>query len=163
MSSLLYYSISSDLTENEIIEIDKQVDKNREGVYLFLTQVPSNSKRKLKRLCLVVVFMFMICQPVVPCGAAVVMPLAPAINRLSLIEQDSILRNKNSYHQIAPIIESKMDKIVLTDKQIEDLNLIRYKLENGLITVDKAILELRGGGLYDWATLAFIIYMLSLH
>ncbi len=55
-----------------------------------------------------------------------------------------------------------MNKMVLTDQQSEDLNLLCYKLENGSITLDKAVLELRGGGFYDWATLAFIIYMLSL-
>jgi hypothetical protein len=52
MTALLYYSISSDLTEDEIIELDKQVASNREKVYLFLTELPSNSKRKAKRLCL---------------------------------------------------------------------------------------------------------------
>jgi len=48
------------------------------------------------------------------------------------------------------------------NRQIEDLNLICYKLQKGSITIDKAILELRAGGFYDWATLAFIIYMFSL-
>ena len=33
MSSLLYCSISSDLTKDEIIEIDKQIPKNRETVF----------------------------------------------------------------------------------------------------------------------------------
>jgi len=41
MTAFSYYSISSDLTENEIIEINKQVSKNRESVYLFLTELPS--------------------------------------------------------------------------------------------------------------------------
>jgi hypothetical protein len=50
MSALFYYSISWNLTEDEIIEINKQVDNNREAVYLFLTQLPSNSTRKAKRL-----------------------------------------------------------------------------------------------------------------
>jgi hypothetical protein len=50
------------------------------------------------------------------------------VNRLSPIEQNRILTNKNSYPQMAPIIESKIDKMVLTDQQIEDLNLICYKL-----------------------------------
>jgi len=31
-----------------------------------------------------------------------------------------------------------------------------------LITIDKGILKLRAGGFYDWATLAFIIYIFSL-
>jgi hypothetical protein len=41
MSSLLYYSISLNLSKDEIIEIDKRVDKNRETVYLFLAQFNS--------------------------------------------------------------------------------------------------------------------------
>ena len=53
-----------------------------------------------------------------------------------------ILSNKNSYPQIASIIESKMDKMVLTDQQIEDFNLICYKLETGSITLDTAVLKL---------------------
>ena len=44
MSLLLYYSISSNLTKDEIIAIDKQVAKNRKGVYLFVRKLPSNSK-----------------------------------------------------------------------------------------------------------------------
>ncbi len=36
MSSLLYYSISSDLTKDEIIEIDRQIAKNRETVFFFV-------------------------------------------------------------------------------------------------------------------------------
>ncbi len=150
------------MTEDEIIEINKQVDNNREAVYLFLTQLPSNSTRKAKRLFLYVMFTFQLGQPLVPCATAVMMPLPPAIHRLSPIEQDRILSNKNSYPQIAIILELKVDKMVLTDEQIEDLNLIRYKLENGLIIIDKAILKLRAGGFYNWATLAFIIYMFSL-
>ena len=47
-------------------------------------------------------------------------------------------------------------------KQIEDLNLICYKLQKGSISIDKAILKLRADGFYDWARLAFIIYMFSL-
>ena len=50
MSSLLYYSISSDLTENEIIEVDRRVAKDREAVHLFLTEFPSNSKRKVRKI-----------------------------------------------------------------------------------------------------------------
>jgi hypothetical protein len=72
------------------------------------------------------------------------MPLPPTIHRLSPMEQDKILSNKNSYPQIALIIQSEMDKMVLTDQQSEDLNLLCYKLENGSITLDKAVLELRG-------------------
>ena len=125
MSALLYYSISPNLTKDEIIAIDKQVAKNRKGVYLFVRKLPSNSKRKAKRLFVYGMFVFQLGQPLVPCAAAVVMPLPPiAIHRLSPIEQDRILSNKNSYPQIASISKSKMDQMGFTDQQIEDFNLI---------------------------------------
>ncbi len=41
MTALLYNSISSGLTEDEIIEIEKRVAKNREVVYLFVRKLPS--------------------------------------------------------------------------------------------------------------------------
>jgi hypothetical protein len=49
-------------------------------------------------------FIFQLGQPLVPCADAVVMSLPPAIHRLSPMEQDKILSNKNSYPQIALII-----------------------------------------------------------
>jgi hypothetical protein len=52
MTSLLYYSYSKGLNENELVEINKRVVRNREAVYLFLTQLPLTSTRKAKRLCL---------------------------------------------------------------------------------------------------------------
>lgn len=161
MGVLLYYSISADLSENEIIEIDRQAYKRRKSAYLFVRKFPSNSKRKVKRLCLFIVFMFNISQPLAPCTAAVILP--PAIHSISTIKK-SRTRTYRNYRQIVPIInpiiKSKMDKIVLTDQKIEDLNC--YKLEKSSITLDKTILELRGGGFYDWLTLAFIIFMHSL-
>jgi hypothetical protein len=158
MTLLLYYSCSRELSKNELVEIDRQVFKNRESVYLFLTKLPSNSKCKVKKLFLYTIFLYNLGQPLVPCATAVMIPLPPPadIHRL-FIEETS-----TKCPVIATVIESKVDKIVLTDEQIEDLNLICYKLQNGLITIDKTILTLRAGGFYAWATLAFIIYMFSL-
>ena len=111
--------------------------------------------------CLYVKFVFATSQPLSPC-VAVVLPLPPpAIHRLSPMEESRIRTNKN-FPQIAWIIESKMDKMVLTDQQLEDFNLICYKLQTGSITLDTAVLKLRAGGFYDWAALAFIIYMFNL-
>ena len=39
MSSLVYYSISSDLTKDEILEIDKQVSENLEKVNLLVRKL----------------------------------------------------------------------------------------------------------------------------
>ena len=102
---------------------------------VFVKNVTLNAKRKAKRLFVHGMFMFQLSQPLVPCAAAVMMPLPPAIDRLSPIEQNRILSNKNSYPQIASIPESKVDKMVLTNEQIKDLNLICSKLKNGSITL----------------------------
>jgi hypothetical protein len=156
MSSLLYYSISSDLTEDEIIEIDKQVKE----VYLFLTELPSNSKGKAKRLFVYVIFLFQLGQPLIPCAAGVMIPLPPAINRLSPIKE-SITRIQKNYTQTATIPESKVDKIRLTNEQIKQFNNLALQLNSGSITMEEAVLELRGGdGLTDVvAVLAFIIFV----
>ena len=157
MTALLYYSISSDLTEDEIIEIDSQVANNRE----FVRNLPSNSKRKAKRVLLYATFIFQFGQPLVTYAAAVMVPLPTQISIEHLVSAE-VLRSNNQCPGIAPIIKAKMDKMILTDQQVEDLNIICYKLQKGSITLDKAVLKLRAGGFYDWAALAFIIYMFSL-
>jgi hypothetical protein len=101
-------------------------------------------------------------QPLVPCAAAVVMPLPPvAIHRLSPMEQDRILSNKNGYPQIATIPESKVDKIRLTNDQIKQFNNLALQLNSGSITMEEAVLQLRGGdGLTDVvAVIAFVIFI----
>ena len=162
MSALLYYSISSDLTKDEMIEIDKQVAKNREAAYLFVRELPSNSKRKAKIVFVYGMFLFQLGQPLVPCAAAVIMPLPPtAIHRLYSNEGNEISTNKN-YPQLASIPPTKVDKIRLTNEQIKQFNNLVLQLNSGSITMEETILELRAGGFYDWATLVFIIYMFSL-
>ena len=116
--------VDQDLSKNEITEIDKRIAKNREAVYLFLTQLPSNSKVKAKRLFVYAIFISQLGQPFAPYAYAVMVSLPPGIERLSPIEQDRILGNKNSYHQIATIPESKVDKIRLTNEQIKQLGIV---------------------------------------
>jgi hypothetical protein len=59
MTALLYYSILLNLTEDEIIEIDNQVANNRE----FVRNLPSNLKRKAKRVLLYTMSIFQLGQP----------------------------------------------------------------------------------------------------
>lgn len=88
-------------------------------------------------------FVFVISQPLSPC-VAVVLPLTTiVIHKLSTMEESIIKTNKN-YPQTAPVIESKMDKMILTDQQIEDLNIICYKLQRGWINSDKVVITLSG-------------------
>ena len=138
MAALLYYSISSKLTDDEIKEIDKQISKNRET----LKSLPSNSKLKVQKVLANGMLVFQLSQPLL---YTVVVPLPPSVERLSTIEQDKILTDKNSSSQIAPFIEPKIHKTILRDKRIEDLNIIINKLKNGSITLDERILKLRAG------------------
>lgn len=107
-------------------------------------------------------FIFQLGQPLVPCAAAVVMPLPPVvIHRLSPIEESRILSNKNYYPQIATSAESKVDKIRLTNEQIKEFNNLALQLNSGSITMEEAVLLLRGGdGLTDVVgILAFVIFI----
>ena len=134
--SILYFHTRKLFLKDEIIEIDNRGGKNREAV----RKLPSNSKRKAKRFIPYIVFIFMISRPLVPCAAAVVMLLLPiAIHRLSPIEQDRILSNKNSYPQIAHILEEKVDKIRLTNEQIKQFNNLAIELNSGSITMEEAV------------------------
>ena len=106
MTALLYYSISSDLTEDEIIEIDSQVANNRE----FVRNLPS--KRKAKRVLLYATFIFQLGQPLIPYAAAVMVPLPTQISIEHLVSTE-VLRSNNQCPGIAPIIKAKMDKMIL--------------------------------------------------
>lgn len=154
MSLLLYYSYSRGLNEDNLVEIDKRVGRNREAVYLFFLELPFNSKRKAKKICFYVVFMFMISQP--PC-AAVMLPLPQAIHNLS----PSRIRTNKNYPQIAAIPASKVDKIRLTNEQIKQFDSLALQLSSSSITMEEAILQLRGGDVLTdiVAFIAFVIFM----
>ena len=89
------------------------------------------------------------------------LPLPTTIERLSLFEQNKILKNKNCYPQIATISASKVDKIRLTNDKIKGFNNLALQLKNGSIKMVEAILQIRGGdGLIDVvAVIAFVIFM----
>jgi hypothetical protein len=105
--------------------------------------------------------MFAISQTFVRCAAAVMMPLPTAIHRLSPIEQDKILSNKNYYPQIADILEEKVDKIRLTEEQIKEFNNLAIQLNSGSITMEKVIVQLRGGDVLSdvVAVITFVIFV----
>lgn len=127
----------------------------------FVRNLPSYSKRKAKRVFLYTTFIFQLGQPLVPYAAAVAMRLPPAIHRLSPIEQDRILSNKNGYPQVAISPKLKVDKIRLTNEQIKQFNNLALQLNSGSITMEEAVLGLRGGdALTDVvAVIAFVIFM----
>jgi hypothetical protein len=163
MSLFLYYSISSNFTEDEITEIDKQVAKNREAVFLFTRKLPSNLKVKAKKLMLYGTFVLSTVQPLAPYAYSVMLPVPPmASSRLSPIEQHKILNNKNDYIQIAHIPLSKIDKIKLTNDQIQQVNTLVLQLDTGSMEIEELILQLRGGdGVIDIVALIAVIIFLN--
>ena len=72
LNELSDYSISSDFTEDEILEIDERVAKNQELAYLLVRKLSSNSRAKGKRIFVDEIFLFQLGQPLVLCAAAVV-------------------------------------------------------------------------------------------
>lgn len=109
MSWLFYYEISSNLSEDQKIEIARRVAKDQKAVYLFFKILPSESNRQVRKLGLYVAFIFTIGQPLVPCAAAVMLPLP--INRGFAIEEQSILRNQNVYPQIVSMPQQEYSGI----------------------------------------------------
>lgn len=107
-------------------------------------------------------FGLLLSQPFVPYAHGVIVPVpSTAIHRFLPIEQNEILGNKNYDPQIAHILEEKVDKIRLTNEQIEQFNNLALQLNNGSITMEEAILQIRGGdGLTDVVgVIAFVIFI----
>ena len=140
MSLLLYYSTSSGLSKKEIIEIDVYVIKNRK----FVKNLPLYAKRKVKRSVSYATFMLQLSQPLVSYAAAIPMPLPSAIHRVSPT-RDRILNDKNRYIELAIIPKLKVDKIILTNKQIKQFNNLAFQLNSNSITIKEGVLILRGG------------------
>ena len=72
-SSLLYISCMSNLTKEEVLQLDRQAEQNRKELFLLLKELRSKSKRKLKRLGLYAVLGLNLGQPVLPYTSAVVL------------------------------------------------------------------------------------------
>ena len=81
MTASFYYSISSILTEDEKNEIDMQMSKNREAVYLLIKRLLSNSKLKAQKLLAHGMLFFQLSQSYVY-TVTVPLILIPAMKRL---------------------------------------------------------------------------------
>lgn len=160
MSLYLYYSISANLTEDDIVEIDEKVSKNQKAVSS-LKKAILRLKNKTKKVVIHGIFLFQAAQPLAPYVYSIAMPLAPISFSGSSLEQSyKLLSDKKNYPTIAHIIEEKIDNITLSDEQFKKFNDLAEELNNGVITVEEAILKLRGGSLLDVATiLAFVIFV----
>jgi hypothetical protein len=79
------------------------------------------------------------------------------VERLQGNESSSQCKN---FLKIAPTFMENLDKIVLTEKQIEQFDRLGQQVICGSITIDEAVLELLGGGAIDVAVVfAFFIFV----
>ena len=116
MTALLYYSISSDLAEDEIIEVDRRVAKDREAVYTFVRDFAANGKDgiKTKRIILIIALVSVVWLSNLESVSAVGLPIPPAL----------VVRVHPNYQydsnvQIAKVIPRKKDLIVSKLPKIE--------------------------------------------
>ena len=157
MSALLYYSISSDLTEDEIIKIDSQVINNRETVCRFVINIPSNIKDKSKRLIIVISLATLVCFSGLESADPIGLPMAPApVVRVQPSFEDSF-----KHADIAKLVPPKPDHISYKylSKSKEELLLLIYATDPRLGSnqeVLKLVKELRGGRLVIVGTAAFL-------
>lgn len=158
MTALLYYSISAKLTSEERIIIDREVA----STYVFIKELPSNSKRKVKKLYLYGMFLLHLSQPLAPvivgAGSMIITPLPPVLHRIQETSNTSKIKNNQNGFKFATILESKIDKIKLT---VDQFNHIAPQIFSGSITLKEAVLELRAGdGLSDmFVVVAFVIFI----
>ena len=94
-------------------------------------------------------------------STAVILPLLSSrqsIERIQVNEPSSQFKN---FLKIAPTFIENSDKIVLTDKQIKQFEILIKQLISGSITMEEAILQIRGGdGLTDVVgIIAFVIFV----
>lgn len=162
MTSLLYYSISSNFTKDEIRKIDIKTSQNRQLIFFFIKELEYNSKAKAKRIFTYGLLLYQLSMPIIPCTLAIIVPFPQTnLNILSSKKEYVVESNpKIDCNNIANIINSNNDKITLTTSEIEDLGILLYKFQNGSITLDslnKAIFNLRGGDRYHWAALLLFI------
>ena len=160
MTSLLYYSYSNGLNEDELIETNKEVDKNRKLVYIFGRELPSNAKYKTKRVILVIAlisgFLFSNLKPVEAIGLNII--------------PTPVVKLKSSYeceHQfnvrIGEIIEKLNHRIAYkSNREILSLISLTDPRVSSNEQVLKIVNELRGGILgstaFFWINLCSFIF-----
>lgn len=154
MTALLYYSYSRNLTEDEIVKIDEQVTKNREGVCLFVRKLPSNPKRKTKRViilfCLGFVLVF---SNIELCwGIGMSLPPLQIEHKIIVSDQDANKLIKPSKVKINSDIEPKiiMPSLSKNVKNPGELSLPTYiyLMDDKFLRrpeISSIIRELRGG------------------
>nr|WAJ48232.1 hypothetical protein DMDDKFKA_00011 [Haslea ostrearia] len=156
MIALLYYSYSTNLTEDEIVEIDKKVLRNRELVYVFLTKLSSNTKRKTKRVIIVVCLGFVLVFSNIQSVEAIGLSLPPT----PVVKVQP--NYKHTYKmKVAPTVNPRLDKILMlsTNRMIP----LIYLNSHYCYINDHSLKKLRAGdlsGTLTVVTIGVVVYLI---
>ena len=143
MKYSLPYGVKPELTQEDLDLINKQVFRNRQSI-----------RNKLNYL----IFLFQLSSPVI-----VPLPIVPPSSKIWSENNGS----SSGIHRVAPYqsvetINFGDYKIVLTQAESKEFEIIFNNYKNGSVSFKQTILDLRGGGFEDWFFLGFLIYMWSI-
>jgi hypothetical protein len=159
MTALFYSSISSDLTEDEIIQIDKKVKANREAVCIFVRDIGCNGKDKIKRLILVISLTSLICFSSLESAEAIGLNMPPT--QIVKVQSSYQRYQHDSKVQIAKVIPRKKDLIAY--KSPKEILFLMYLTDPRLSSnqqVLELVKELRGGSGNHLGIAAFLVVII---
>ena len=157
MSALLYYSMSSGLTADERVEIDKEIVKNRKKVCIFVRNVASNAKGKTKKVIVVSILVVALYFNNVPASSAIGLPMRP----VPVVRVHKPSYDYRSKIKVAQAVSPKLDKITFI--KYRELPVYIYMMDERFIkTVEtrKLINKVRGGSLLEAAAALVLIVVM---
>lgn len=132
MTSLLYYSILSALTEDEIIEVNHRVTNNRKVVYIFVRNFPKNAKDQTKKVIRTVVFVVAVwlstLRPSEAIGSSVPHTQAPRVQ----------INYRTTTHKlkVSPAVNPKLDKVTFI--KYRELPICIYMMDERFLKTSQA-------------------------
>nr|UZC30166.1 hypothetical protein [Entomoneis sp.] len=156
MTALLYYSISSTLTEDEIIEVDRRVAKERKAVYIFVRNFAANGKNGTQRIILIIAL-----------GSVVWFSNLDSVEAIGLLTPPTpVVRVQPNYKdtyetKVAPTVSPKLDKITFI--KYRELPVCIYMMDERFLktsATSKLINKIRGEGLVEAATALVVIVVM---
>jgi hypothetical protein len=157
MTALLYYSISSTLTEYEIIEVDRRVAKDREAVYIFVRNFAANGKDGTKRIILIIALANLVWFSNLESANAIGLSLPPS----QIVRVHKPSYDYRSEIKIAKIVSPKLDKITFIKSR--ELPICIYMMDERFLKMSetsKLIKKLRGGGFIEAAAALVVIVIM---
>jgi hypothetical protein len=152
MSISVEYSYCISLSQEEKDLIDTKVIKNREELYRFIKKFHSNSKMRMKKTYIYVIWTISFASALPPLAVAVILP-TPTYYLTRNIEQINFQsrasKKINTFKPSTIVIKEKINKITLTNQEIEKFDVIMANYIIGLRNLEIIFPELRGGDFLD--------------